>query len=247
MKLYILIVLVLFSSTLSGQKNADKILDEYFQAIGGQRYINRVQSIYSLAACIGPNGEYQTEIQSAKGNKTIFRQIKENKPDYIGLVNGDTYWTKGIEATIADKNSAFAWRSHELQWVATHLTERFRDPKFIGDEDFAGKQAVKISATDELDKTTYLYFEKHTSLLLGLILFSPFSENQETIRLSINDWKKVGKLLLPSKVTFSDQQGDFVLNFHTIKVNQVDPLVFEVPKKIIAMKKSMELHNLQRN
>ncbi|MBK6858979.1 MAG: nuclear transport factor 2 family protein [Saprospiraceae bacterium] len=246
MKLYVFIIVIFYSSTLYAQENASIVLDEYSQAIGGQSYISRVQNIYSLANCIGPNGNYQTEIQSANGTKTIFRQIKENKPDYVGIVNGDTYWTKGIEVAISDKNSASAWRSHELQWVATHLTERFREVKFAGHESFAGKQAVKLSATDELNKTAYLYFDKNTNLLLGFTIFSPFNESQETIRLSINDWIKVGKLLLPSKVTFSDKQGDYILNFHTIKINQIDKVVFEIPKKIIAIKKLIELHELQR-
>ncbi len=247
MKLNNLIILFFFSLILSAQENASLVLNKYFQAIGGINSINRVQSIYSFANCIGPNGKYETEIQSAKDNKTIFRQIKENKPDYIGIVNGDNYWTKGIEIEISNKNSAFIWRSHELQWIATHLTERFRDAKFIRNEDFEGKQAVKISVIDELDKTAYLYFEKNTNLLLGLTIFNPFEENQDTIRLSINDWKKVDKLLLPSKVTFSDKQGDFILNFHTIKINQINQENFNIPKKIIAIKKLLELHELQRN
>ena len=186
MKSNIVVFLIFFSSTLFSQEKASKVLNEYFQVIGGQKHINRLQSIYSFANCIGPNGKYQTEMQSANGNKTFFRQIRENKPDYIGIANGETYWTEGDEVAISDKNSAFAWRSHEVQWVATHLTERFRELKFAGDEDFAGKQAVKLSANDELDKTAHLYFDKNTDLLLGLTIFSQFSESKETIRFTIN-------------------------------------------------------------
>lgn len=240
------ITLILFSPKLSAQEIVNDVLDAYIQIIGGQKYIDKAQSIYSFADCIGPNGKYQTEIHSAKGSKTIFRQIKENKPDYIGIVNGTTYWTKGNELAVSNDKFAFAWRSHEVQWIATHLTERFHDIKFIGNEKFAGKQAVKFSATDELNKTTYLFFEKTTNMFLGLINLSPFNENQETIRLTINTWKKIGKLLLPSKVTYSDKQGEFILNFHTIKINKINENVFEVPKKIIAIKRLIELHELQR-
>jgi hypothetical protein len=85
MKLHIFIILIFFSSTLSAQENASIVLDQYFQAIGGKSSINRVQSIYSFANCIGPNGKYETEMQSAKDNKTFFRQIKETNLIILAL------------------------------------------------------------------------------------------------------------------------------------------------------------------
>lgn len=246
MKLYLFAILNVFTLTLSAQENASIVLDEYFKAIGGQNNINRVQNIYSFANCTGPNGKYQTELHSAKDSKTIFRQLRENKPDYVGIVNGDTYWVKGKEIVISNKKSAYVWQSHEIQWIATHLTERFREIKFDGKEDFAGKQSVKLSAIDELNKTAQLYFDKKTNLLLGIIFLNPYSEKPETIRLEINEWRKIGKLLFPSKVSFSDNQGNFELRFHTIKINQIDLSIFDIPEKIKAIKKLMELHELQR-
>jgi ketosteroid isomerase-like protein len=243
---FIVGVVTFWTSLLSAQENVSAVLDKYTKKIGGLSNILRVQNIYSLANCTGPNGEYQTEIHSASESKTIFRQIRKNKRDYVGIVNGDTYWTSGKEIEISNKYLAFAWRSHELQWIATHLTERFQDLKYNGYEYFAGKQAVKLSGIDELNKTAQLYFDINTNLLLGIIIFSPISEKPETIRLEIKEWKKVGNLQLPSSVSFLDQQGIFELNFHTIKINQINLAVFDIPMKIIAIKKIMELHELQR-
>lgn len=246
MRFYLFIILIAFTSTIVGQENAPILLDEYIKAIGGQNNIDRIQSIYSFANCNGPNGAYQTEVHSAKNSKSIFRQIRKDKPDYIGIVNGNTFWTKGAEVAIAEKKSAYVWRSHEIQWMAIRLNERFREIKFIGNVDFVGKQAVKFSAIDELNKTAQLYFDKTTNLLLGIVIFNPFSEEAETIRLEINDWKRVGKLLLPSQVTFIDKQGKFELKFQSIKINMIKLSVFDIPEKIIAIKKLMELHDLQR-
>ena len=246
MKIYAFILLHLVTSALFARENASQVLDKYFKAIGGQSHIARVQNIYSFANCIGPNGAYQTEIYSDNGSKTIFRQIRENQPDYIGIANGETYWTKGQDLAVTDKNTAFAWRSHELQWIATHLTERFSALELVGHEDFAGKQAIKLSGMDELNKTAYLFFDTNTYLLLGFSLLSPFSEKPETIQLTIKEWKKTGKLLLPSKVTFTDQQGEFDLNFHIIKINNIKEEVFEIPRQVIEIKNLLTLHDLQR-
>lgn len=246
MKSFIFIILIFFTSILFAQENAIIVLEKYYQAIGGQNNISQIDNIYSFADCLGPNGKYQTEVFSAKGFKTFFRQIRENRPDYIGIVNGETYWTKGTDVAISDKNSASMWRSHELQWLATHLTERFREAKFEGIEEFAGKQALKLSVIDDVNNIAYLYFDSNSHLFRGFTILNPFNKNPETIQMVINRWEKVDKIMLPKNVTFSDKNGDYILDFHIIKINQIDTGVFDIPDKIIAIKKLLELHELQR-
>ena len=249
MKLYLFSTLIFSASILLAQENALTILDDYHKAIGDQSNIIKIQSIYSFADCYGPNGPYKTEVSSAKGSKgskTFFRQIRTNRPDYIGIVHGEYYWTKGEDVVISNKNSASMWRSHELQWIATHLKDRFHDPKYEDVEEFNGTTAHKLSVIDDLNKMAYLYFDKHSDLFLGFTILNPFTEHQETIHMMINKWEKIKNILLPSKVEFKDKNGTYVLNFHTIKINQVNPDVFDVTEKIIATKKLMELHELQR-
>lgn len=247
MKILLFICLTLFSLTVQGQEKADEIIAKFIQAIGGQSEIAKVQNIYSFADCVGPKDKYTTEIHTATNLRTIFKQVTEKGEVYLGQTNGETYWTKDSDFKIANKKEAFVWRSHEFQWIAIRLLERFREPKLVGNEDFAGKSATKLAATDELGRPANLFFDKTTNLLLGFTVLDPFSEKPETIRLTFNEWKKIGKLLLPSKVTATDKQGDFVLNFHTIKVNQIKENVFDIPSKVAAIKELLELHNLQRN
>ncbi|MBK6265239.1 nuclear transport factor 2 family protein [Marivirga sp. S37H4] len=246
MKSLTFIIITFLTPTLFAQENALVVLEKYYSAIGGQNNISKIDNIYSFADCSGPNGKYQTEVFSAKGFKTFFRQIRENRPDYIGIVNGKIYWTKGADVAISDKNTASMWRSHELQWLATHLTERFREYKFEGIEEFAGKQAIKLSVVDELSKTAYLYFDSNSYLFQGFTISNPVSKNPELIQMVINTWEKVDKLMLPTNVTFRDKNGEYILNFHTIKINQTDPRVFDIPDKIIAIQKLLEIHELQR-
>lgn len=236
----------LLSSPLFSQETVTEVLTKYSKAIGGQGEIARVKNIYSLAECTGPNGAYQTEIFSANDTLTVFRQSRKNKPDYTGSCNGEYTWTSNPEPEPAGEKEAFAWRSHELQWIALHPSGRFCDLHFAGTASFAGKQAIKLSAADERNKPAELFFDSKTFLLLGFSIESPFSEKPVMIRLQIQEWKRAGKLLLPAKVVFTDEQGDFILNFHTIKINQTDQRKFSVPPTIIAMKELMALHRLQR-
>lgn len=246
MKSNIFIILIFFTSILFAQENAFIVLEKYYQSIGGQNNISQIDNIYSFADCSGPNGKYQTEVFSAKGIKTFFRQIRENRPDYVGIVNGETYWTKGADVAVSDKNAASMWRSHELQWLATHLTERFREAKLEGIEEFAGKQALKLSVIDEVNKIAYLYFDSNSHLFRGFTIINPLNKNPGNIQMVINRWEKVDKIMLPKNVTFSDINGEYILNYHIININQIDTSVFDIPDKIIAIKKLLELHELQR-
>jgi hypothetical protein len=126
------------------------------------------------------------------------------------------------------------------------LLERFREPSFVGRENFAGQNALKLSAKDELGRPAHLFFSKESGLLLGVTILNPFSQQPELIRTVFNEWKQVGKVKLPSKVTVTDKQGDFVLNFQDISTNSIDENIFSVPAKVIAMNELLELHHQGR-
>jgi len=243
---YVLMGMMLCTFLLSAQESPQAVLEAHYRAMGGQHHISRVESLYSFANCEGPTGKYLTEIYSATGARTLFRQIHPTRPDFIGITNGNTYWTKGAVVDIADKKSAFIWRAHGIQWLTSHLGEMFQDIRVEGIEDFAGKACAVLSATNILDERLRLYFDKSTKLLYGLTFLNPLGEDPEKIQMTLNEWKRIGHILLPSKVTFTDKQGDFILDFHTIKINQIDLELFNVPEKIVATKKLMELHRQQR-
>ncbi len=246
MKLSILIIPVFFTSILFAQENASMVLEKYYEAIGGQEHLSKIESIYTFADCSSPHGAYQTEVFSAKGSKTFFRQIHENTLDYIGVANGETYWTKGKDVAIANKTSASMWRSHEIHWIATHLRERFHRPKFEGIAEFSGKAAVKLSAIDDVDKTAFLYFDNDTHLFRGFTILNPFAENPEPIDMVIHTWEKINNILYPKNVVFKDKNGEYNFNFRTIQINQPDTGVFDIPEKIMAIQKLLALHELQR-
>ncbi len=240
-------LLVMLATSIGfGQTDPSVVIRNFVDRVGGTDRIAKIRAIYSFAECRGPGGSYQTEIHSATNGRTIFRQIRPNKPDYVGYANDSTFWTKrdGFEA--AGANEAFVWRSHEFQWIATHLTERFRDPKLVGSEAFAGRNAVKLAATDDLGRSAHLFFAVDSKLLLGFTILDPFSKDPKSIRITFDEWKKVDGLLLPSKVTATDAQGDFVLNFNTIKVNRLDERVFEIPASLTAINEILEINRLQR-
>jgi hypothetical protein len=109
-----------------------------------------------------------------------------------------------------------------------------------------GQYAVGLRVLDELENPSLVYFDANSHLLAGFVITDPRSDKGETVRVVINEWKQVGKVKLPSKVTATDKSGDWVLDFHDIKLNLVDEKIFEVPPSVLALKELLQLHEQAR-
>jgi hypothetical protein len=245
----LLLTFVLSATSVFGQSSPAEVIENSLKAIGGSKDLSEIRSIHAVADCTGPNGNYSTEIFSAHDGRMVFRQVRQNGTVYYGQTNGQTFWTKDETTgkfSFADKRAAAVWRGHDFARLAAEVAERFRDFTFAGDEKFADKTALKLRAVDELGNPVEIFFDKGTKLILGLTTQNPFSEQPELVRTVINEWKRVGNVKLPSKVTATDKKGDWVLNFREISLNKTDAKIFGVPAQVAAMIELFELHKQQR-
>ncbi|HEY8561126.1 MAG TPA: hypothetical protein VIL74_12195 [Pyrinomonadaceae bacterium] len=251
MKIKIKNLLIVFAFSAAGvfaQSSPTEILENSRQAIGGAKEIAKIKSLRAFADCRGPNGDYTTEIHSALGGRLIFEQVRASGQIYRGQTSGRTFWLKDEKTgafTLADARAAFAWRAHDFQFLAMEIDRRFRDFAFAGEEPFGGVNALKLNATDELGNPASLFFDKKSRLLRGFVIQNPFDKS-ETIRTVFNEWRRVGNLRLPSKVTATDRKGDFVLHFREISLNKADEKTFVVPVKVAAMNELLELQKNAR-
>lgn len=239
----LLLMIALSAASVFAQNDPAKIIENSLRAIGGRKEIARVRNLQAIADCAGPNGNYTTEVYSAKTGRLIFKQILADGNVYLGQTNGKIFWTKDEKTgdfSLAQTGAAFAWRSHDFQFLAMEIGERFRDFTFAGEENFGGKTALKLNAADELGNPASVFFDKETRLMLGFTIRNPFDKG-ETIRTVFNEWRQTGRLRLPSKVTATDKKGDFVLNFREIVLNKTDEKIFAVPAPVSAMNELSEL------
>ena len=243
------IAFCLSAANIFAQARASEIIENSLQAIGGRKEIAKIQNIRAIADCTGPNGKYTTGIYSADNSRLIFRQVKQNGDVYQGQTNGQFFWKKNEktgEFSLAGRREVFVWRSHNFQKIALSLDEFFRELSFAGEENFKGKTAVKLRGKDELGNRAELFFDKETGLMLGFDIQNPFKSEPEKIRTSFDEWRKIGAIKLPSKVTATDTQGDFVLNFREIVLNKTDEKIFAAPLQVKAMNELLDIHNEQR-
>jgi hypothetical protein len=240
---------LLSAAGVFAQAGASEVLENSLRAIGGRKEIAKVRSLRAIAECRGPNGSYTTEIYSATNSRLIFRQVSASGNIYLGQTNGPVFWTKDEKSgdfSLADNRAASVWRGHDFQFLAMEVATRFRDFAFAGEENFDGKRALKLNAADELGNPASVFFDKDTKLMRGFSVQNPFSAEAETIRVVFNEWKQIGRIKLPSKVTATDKKGDFVLNFREIVLNKPDEKIFAVPLKVAAMNELLQLQKQSR-
>lgn len=232
-----ILIILLSAANIFAQTSASEIIENSRQEIGSTKEIAKVRNLRAFADCTGPNGNYATEIYSATGGRLIFSQTNAKGAVYTGQTNGRTFWTKdekNKDFSLSDDRTASIWRGHDFQFLAMEIGERFKNFTFAGEENFVEKSALKLNATDEIGNTANIFFDKETRRLLGFIIQNPFDKN-ETIRVHFNEWRPIGKLKLPFKITATDKQGDFVLNFTEIVLNKTDERIFAIPAKVAAM------------
>lgn len=236
-------------SSLSPSQSFDEIFSASLSVMGGEKELRKIQRIMALANCTGPRGKYTTEIYSQRGNRLKFKQVWPDGGTFLAFVNGEHAWMedqKSSQVSPLDSVSAAGIRAHEFQMIALVLPERYKHPVVEGEEDFAGERCIKIRMTDELGKPCAVFFKTRSSLLAGFINADPRSDKGETVRVVFNEWKKVGKVMLPSKVTATDKSGDWVLDFHDLKLNRIDEKIFEIPPSIGAVKELLQLQQQGR-
>jgi len=225
------------------QKSFSEIFSASIAAMGGSEEVAKVQSITALADCLGPRGKYKTEIYSALGNRLKFRQVYPDGNSFVGFINGEHAWMQNEKSgsmTRLDHALAAGIRAHEFQMIPLVLPERIKNPTVSGEEDFAGEPCIKVIALTEYGKPCQIFFHLRYSLLAGMIEPDSRSSSGQTVRVVLNEWRQVGNLKLPSKVTATDKSGDWVLDFYDIRLNDVGENLFAVPPSILSTKESTQ-------
>jgi hypothetical protein len=205
------------------------------KAMGGKE-VNRIHSVRALADCIGPPSRYQTEIWSGRGNRLMFKQTWDDGRRFLGYVNGNFVWTREErhgDLKLGDQQLAAMLRGHEFQMIAISPLERYPDAVTEGYEDFAGALCVKLRTVDELGKTCFQFFNVRSNLMAGLIVRDALSETNE-VRIVFKEWGLIDRVILPSRVTATNRNGDFIFSFREITLNRIDERIFSVPSKILA-------------
>jgi len=221
---WLVCVTLSFASGSAAQVSPSVVIENALSAIGGRAKAAKVDAIYAWAECTGPNGPYTTEISSTRAGKIYFSQKRRSGKAYFGRSDSRNAVTGSDptgETRAAGEREVFAWRSHDFPRIALEVEGFFSRLEIAADGEFAGKPATIINAVDALGNPARIYFAKRAGSMLGFTIRDPFAQKAEEIHITFAGWMAVGGLLLPAKVVVTDKQGEFVLNFTKITVNDL--------------------------
>ncbi len=223
------------------------VLSSAIAAVGSPADLQEIKSLHLIADCNGPKGSYITKISSFRDGKTSFEQTYSYRKPSSVFINGDVAWERDAvtgELTIASPFQRMVSRMHEYQKMSFDIRSVFSDLEPAGDEVFNGRLSVRVLAKNELDMPVILYFDKANKRLTGYKLSLPNSE--ETVTNIFTEWKKIGRLTLPSVIKAIDSSGEWTLSFHTIRLNAADPQLLRIPPRIADITEILRLHAEQR-
>lgn len=233
-----------FSNAHSQNPNLEKIFASAIEAVGGDKEIKKIRSIEASAECLGPSGKYSTEIISFRNEKTRFTQKFSYKEATTNiLINNKSAWQTSDLSPVSSFQKLVV-HLHEYQRISFDFQKIFHDFLLEGTEVFEKRPSFKVKAKNELEGAIYLYFDQETKLLSGYIL--PIPNSKEIVKNVFNEWRLVGKLKLPSKITATDNSGNWILNFHKISLNKSDEKIFEIPPRINDQQELLKLHEQQK-
>lgn len=202
-------------------------LKAHYAAVGTAEARYAVTSISAEADCVSPRGEYTTTMKMAPWGKLVFRQQFEGEDPYESVLRDDEGWSGGEPI---DDVGRWIASGHAFQWMVLEVEDWFTGLQPAGEAEFGGMPCSVWTGRDFLDGENKLYFEKESGLLNGLDLPNHF-DREGRIQVYFEEWRTVDGVRLPELVRITDDQGEFVLDFTGITLNDVDLAVFEGPKE----------------
>ena len=245
--IFLVVFLSIFSNAaIARDPELDSLIRDARSAVGGEQDLAKVKSIYAEAECEGPSGRYRTAVTSFNTDKSRFEQTFSYKPGRsITHINGAVAWTiENGRPAIATPFAKMAARSHEYQKIAYDFERYFNGLELAGEADFNGKRTIVVRGKNELGMAARLYFEKGNSRFAGYEIDLP--EAGGVVRNVIVEWRRVGKLNLPSVVRATDSKGDWTLRFDRIVFNKADEGTLDVPARVADMAEILRMHEEQK-
>jgi hypothetical protein len=208
-----------------------EILDHAEAAMGTADARAGISSISAIAACHGPNGDYETHIISDRNGNLSFQQFLSDHQNIEGILDGRGWQLndRGRSESI-DAIEVSVLRGHEFPMMALDLRRRFHDFEFIGRAEFEGQATNQIAMTDDLGHPARAYFSRTSHLLVGLIVTNSQTGKPATVRFDM--WKLVGGVNLVSHVTILYGGATWVFDFKILNVNTADHSTFQIPETL---------------
>jgi hypothetical protein len=227
-----LLTILLYSCSSPKGQSAENIIQVSLDAIGKKSDRDKIQNLVSLSDCMSPNGKYTTEIHTASGGYSYFKQVYSYKTEpFEAVVRNKTEGFSVADSMIKlSKETISVIRGHEFQNLVLEVDQRFHDFEKPERIDTGGVKAYRVKAKDELYNECLLFFDVNTGLLSAIHSRNPDDTNA-VIKIRFSNWKKVQDLQLPHHVDINQSGKIYAFDFTKIIFNSPEFKMFYAAAK----------------
>ncbi|MFY9663748.1 MAG: hypothetical protein WAL67_10550 [Candidatus Cybelea sp.] len=238
--------LSVFAASAASLPSAEGVQARFVEALGGADAITRPHSMtlkgFNLPS--EPNGK-RTRIPFviyAADFKRLEVHSVPGKGDFSFGYDGKTAWAlaPGAKAQIFTGSDAESIRRDADLYYFAHVPTYFRSMDVIGVESFYGHRCYRVRGINLWGNVNNQYYDVESGLLVGYRFHQwvgSAPEKAESVQI-FDDYRRFDGLLIAMRETdYRDGRLIGVGRYESIRMNDVDPRVFELPSAIVALKR----------
>ncbi|HNR16042.1 MAG TPA: hypothetical protein PKG90_05225 [Chitinophagaceae bacterium] len=199
---------------------AEDIILVSMNAVAPAAERDKIKNIVSVANCISPQGSYSTMVHTAMDGYMYFRQEYNYKPEPFEavIINDTTGYATDNPENVLPKEAVYTIRSHAFHNILLELPQRFHSFSMPDTVQKNKQSCYRIKATDELNNSASLFFDRASGRLSVLDIVNP-GNRQETISIRFSDWKNTDQFILPHHIYIEQGGKMYVFDFSVIDIN----------------------------
>jgi hypothetical protein len=218
---------------------ARSIIDRHLAAIGGKAAVQgysstRATGVFSVATA-GMNGT--VDISAAKPDKSAVRINLPGVGEIFEGFNGKHGWTmSAMTGPMLLEGKQLEDKRFDADFYSELRDEsRFQSITTVERVDFDGRPCYKLKLVRKNGTEDFEFYDVATGLKAGRIVTRESPMGTVTATSVETDYKKFGKLLLPTTVKQSVMGVQQVITIQTVEFDTVPPSAFEPPAEIKAL------------
>ena len=217
-------------------QSVDKIIDGYFEIIGGKDKFRKMKSMVMEGSAQSPQGEVQLKMYSERPNKTKIEFSMQGKTFVLQAYDGKNAWgTNFMTGKSEKKPDEAAKELADETFEPFYLDYKKKGHKIEleGTEEIDGTECYKLKATKKDGKVQYLFFDKESYALIMIRstgTSGPMKGKQ--IESYMADYKEVDGVMMPYSLTQNMAGQKSTLTIKKITINpKLEDKVFTLPKE----------------
>ncbi len=207
----------------AADEDAAKVLRRAARAIHLTEAARR-KVIVGQAVSTGPNGDFEIDLSSAPDGRLWFRQKYPGVAPYVAMFTGTESFTveKDGQRHLLGSRDYLMVRSHDFQRICFQPGVFANSLTRVNKETYHGQVCVKLQGLARDNTPVDFFYREEDGRPVGFRLLNDLSPDQR-VEIYYRDWMDVGGVDLPSVIVASDEQGEFVFQFHTLYFEDLLP------------------------